>query len=115
MHRFIPLVLILTACSHDANHLGNPLLLPITGLSTAAENAAYRQRRGQVEILVKSNHPAIIAEIQDGGGPILTEAMDAARIPEGDRPARILQMQGDIGLYANNLGALVVALMVYGE
>ncbi|WP_411891925.1 hypothetical protein [Yoonia sp. SDW83-1] len=110
----IPLTLI-AACSGEANHLGNPLLLPISGLSTAAENAAYNRRRGQVELIVKSNFPGIIDEIQAGGGPALTEAMDAAGIPPGDRPARILQMQGDLGLYAQNPGALVVALMVYAN
>jgi hypothetical protein len=41
--------------------------------------------------------------------------MDAARIPERDRPARVIQLQSDMGLYAVNPGALVVALMVYGN
>ena len=105
---------ILAACSGEANHLGNPLLWPVTGLATAAENAAYNQRRGQVEVIVKSNHPQIIADIVAGGGDVLTDAMTAARIPDVDRPARVLQMQRDLALYESNPGALVVALMVYG-
>jgi len=40
--------------------------------------------------------------------------MDAANIPVEDRPARIFQMQSDLGLYNANPGALVTALMVYG-
>ncbi len=109
----IPLI-FLAACSDEANHLGNPLLLPISGLGTAAQNLAYNQRRGQVEVIVKSGFPAIIGDIENGGGPVLNDAMETARIPENDRPARILQMQGDLELYRTNPGALVVALMVYG-
>jgi hypothetical protein len=108
-------LLLIAACSSEANHLGNPLLLPISGLGTAAENLAYNQRRGKVEVIVKSNFPGILTEIEDGGGPNLTEAMETARIPQNDRPARVLQMQGDLALYQANPGALVVALMVYGE
>lgn len=110
----IPLV-CLAACSDEANHLGNPLMLPISGISTAIGNAAYDARRGEVEVIVKSNHPTLLNEIADGGGPVLTQAMDAARIPVAERPARVLQMRGDIGLYAEAPGALVTALMVYGS
>lgn len=110
----LPFLVLLGACSNDANHLGNPLLLPISGISTALENQAYNERRGRVEIIVKSNYPGILDEIRAGGGPALSEAMDVARIPQGDRPARVTQLQGDLGLYNANPGALVVALMVYG-
>ena len=105
---------LLAACSSEANHLGNPLLLPISGIGTAFENAAYNERRGKVELIVKTNHPAILDEIMAGGGPNLTNAMNVARIPAEDHPARIIQLQSDFGLYQTNPGALVVALMVYG-
>ncbi len=107
-------LILLAACSGEANHLGNPLFLPISGIGTAAENAAYNQRRGRVEVIVKTNFDQILRDITNGGGAVLTEAMDAARIPDADRPARVLQMQRDLGLYQANPGALVVALMVYG-
>lgn len=106
--------LMTSACSQEANHLGNPLLLPISGASTLFGNAAYAQRRGAVEVIVKSNFDAIITDIRNGGGPVLTEAMDTAGIPLRDRPARIIQLQSDMGLYQSNPGALVTALMVYG-
>ena len=105
---------VLAACSNEANHLGNPLLLPVSGIGTALENAAYNERRGRVEVIVKTNHAAILDDILAGGGPTLTDAMDAARIPAEDRPARIIQLRSDFGLYQTNPGALVVALMVYG-
>ncbi|MDB9838629.1 hypothetical protein OAC40_00710 [bacterium] len=114
MRNTLIFLVLLSGCSNDANHLGNPLLLPISGLATTASNAVYSQRRGAVEILVKSNHPALIDQINAGAGPILDQAMNTARIPTEDRPTRILQMQSDLGLYAANPGALVTALMVYG-
>ena len=112
----IPLIflVVLAGCSNEANHLGNPFFLPISGLTTAASNAVYSERRGTVEVLVKSNHPALIDQINARNGPILTQAMDAARIPQEDRETRIFQMQSDLGLYQANPGALVTALMVYG-
>ena len=115
MYRALIPLLLLAACSSEPSHLGNPLLLPLSGLSTAAGNAAYNQRRGRVELIVKSSFPGIIGEIRNGGGPALTEAMNAAGIPASDRPARILQMQGDLPIYAGNPDALVVALMVYAN
>ncbi|MEO0931197.1 MAG: hypothetical protein AAFY14_11210 [Pseudomonadota bacterium] len=114
MRLFLIALITLTACSNEANHLGNPLLLPISGVGTAVDNAAYNQRRGRVEVIVKSNFGAILNDIKAGGGPVLTDAMDAAGVPEGDRPTRIIQLQSNMGLYAANPGALVVALMVYG-
>ena len=104
----------LSACSSEANHLGNPLLLPISGISTAIGNAAYAERRGQMEVLVKTQHPALIADIENGGGATLTQAFDISGVPANDRPARITQLQGDLALYDTNLEALIVALMVYG-
>lgn len=106
--------LLLAACSNEANHLGNPLMLPVSGISTVIGNAVYEKRRGQVELIVKSNYDTIRKEISAGGGPALTKAMDAAGIPLSERPARIIQLQSDIGIYNASPGALVTALMVYG-
>lgn len=108
-------VLLISACSSDPNHLGNPVLLPLSGLSTGFGNAAYTQRRGQVELFVKTNFTDIKNDIRAGGGPTLTAAMDTAGIPAADRPTRIIQLQSDMGLYENTPGALVTALMVYSS
>lgn len=113
--RWLVFATVLTsACAQDSGHLGNPLLWPVSGATTLFDNAAYAQRRGTVEVIVKSNFDAIIADIGSGDGPTLTDAMDAAGIPPRDRPARIIQLQSNIGLYQANPGALVTALMVYG-
>lgn len=111
----LPCLVILSACSSDANHIGNPLLVPFNGLATLAENVAYDARRGPVEVFVKSNHPALVSEIDAGGGSLLDNAMDLARIPTNDRPTRLIQLNSDLGLYAANPGAMVTALMVFGD
>lgn len=116
MTRFTLLLpVFLAACSGEANHLGNPLGWPVNALTSATENAVYNQRRGRVEVIVKSGFNEIIPDIRAGSGATLTQAMDAAGIPAGDRPARITQMQGDLAIYDSNPEALITALMVYGN
>ena len=107
-------IILTAACSQEANHLGNPLTLPVSGITTVIGNAAYEKRRAAVEVIVKSNYEAIKDDIGAGGGPPLTKAMDAAQIPERDRPTRIMQLRADIGLHSTSPRALVTALMVYG-
>ncbi|MEO1640622.1 MAG: hypothetical protein AAFU41_15375 [Pseudomonadota bacterium] len=114
MRWLIVAMVLVSGCSGEANHLGNPLTLPFSGAATVIGNAAYEKRRAQVEVVVKSNFDAILADIDAGGGPALTKAMDTAQIPHSDRPTRITQMRGDLPLYAASPAALVTALMVYG-
>lgn len=106
-------VCLLGGCSTEANHLGNPALLPFLAPSTGLGNAAYNQRRGAVEVFVKSNYTAILMDIANEGGPTLSQAMDIAGVPAADRPARFIQLRSDLALYQNSPDALVVALMVY--
>ncbi len=101
MRLIVPvLCTLLAACTSDGNLRD---IAPMAGPN------------GAVEVLVKSNHPALIAEINAGGGPLLTRTFDAAGVPVQDRPARTLQLQGNLGLYDANPGALVTALSVYGR
>lgn len=111
MTRFAPLALILLAACGPQ---GEPLFSPFDPAQNGINAAAYSQRRGSVELIVKSEFPAILSDISAGSGPALTRAMEAAQIPVQDRPARVLQLQGDLGLYAANPGALVTALVIYG-
>lgn len=115
MHRFLLLftALVVSACTGGADHLGNPLLLPGRAISNAISEGAYTQRRGAVEVFVKTNHPALIRDIQAGGGATLTQAMDIAQVPPQNRAGLILDLRSDLGLYAQNLDAMVVTLMVY--
>ena len=62
--RWPMIALILTsACSQDANHLGNPLMLPVSGIGAIIE-CAYEKRRGAVELIVKSNYEQIKTDIR---------------------------------------------------
>lgn len=108
-------ITILACCAQAPNDLGNPLSVPLNGVSSIFGNAAYDKRRGQVEVVVKSNYTAIQDDIRAGGGPMLAKALDVAGVPQRDRPARIIQLRSDMGLYAASPGALVTALMVYGS
>ncbi len=80
----------------------------------ALVDPADAQRRGAVEVAVKGAYPGILDEIEAGSGPNLIRALDAAGVPPGDRPTRVIQLRGDLGLYEANPGALVTALMLYG-
>ncbi|MDO6591614.1 hypothetical protein DS901_09435 [Loktanella sp. D2R18] len=113
MKRSLIALTILCGCSTEANHIGNPLLLPFSAISTGIGNAAYNQRRGQVEVYVKSNHTAIMMDIVNGGGDHITRAMDIAGIATEDRPARLIQLRSDQALYQTSPEALITALMVY--
>ncbi|WP_341222693.1 hypothetical protein [Loktanella salsilacus] len=98
---------LLAACN-SAGEVQNPF----TGV-TSALNASDTQR-GAVELAVKSEFPAILAQVDAGGGPALNAAFDAAGVPIEDRPARTIQLQRDAGLYASNPGALASTLLVWG-
>ena len=105
---------LLMGCTGEANHLGNPLLWPAWGVSSAVQNGIYGARRAEVSALVAANHPELIAQIANGGGPGLGAAMDAALIPAEARPALIASLQSDLPLHAADPETLVVALMVHG-
>jgi len=48
-------LIIVAGCTGEANHLGNPFMLPVNALTSATENAIYNRRRAQVELIVKSD------------------------------------------------------------
>lgn len=113
----LPALLILTACTAGGsagNSNGLPVLFPGFEIGRAATDPAYARQRGAVELFVKTNHVALLTDIASGGGASLTRAFDLAGVPAADRPARIIQLEGDRGLYEVNPGSLISALMVYG-
>lgn len=93
----------------------NPVVTTISDAGRAITDPSYAQHRGAVELHVKVHHQAILTDIATGGGPELTRAFDLSRVPEGDRAARRIQLEGDRGLYEQNPEALISALMVYGS
>jgi len=104
---------LLAACSTDPARPGAPWP-GLGGLFSPVSDPAAQTRRGALELLVKANHPALMADIVAGGGATLTRALDSAGVPAADRPARIIQLQSNAGLYQANPGALIAALAIYG-
>ena len=109
-------LLVLAACTTGAaNHLNNPLLWPVMAVSSGVDNGIYDARRSKVAAHVAAHHPGIIAESPAGSGPLLSEAMDLARVPAARRGALLQALRQEIALYRRNQEALVVALMVHGR
>lgn len=104
LFRAFPLVFLM-ACTSEVADLRDISLFPPAGPT----------QRGAVELIVKSEFPVILQEIDAGGGPALSSAMDRAGVPEADRPARLLQLRSDLPLYTESPAALVTALLTYGS
>jgi hypothetical protein len=113
----ILLALTLTNCTENsANHVGNPLLLPMRGVSSAIGNGIYNKRRAQVKTYVQSHHADILMEITSLGGPHLEHAYDLARVIKANRPTLTQQLLDDRHIYfVKDTEPLVVALMVHGS
>lgn len=107
------LVLLLSGCSNEANHLGNPVLWPVTLASTALSNAAYDNRRAKVAAYVDAHQPAILADAAHGSGRHLDAATALAQVP-ANRRADLIRELAQNPLYRQDRSALVVALMVHG-
>ncbi len=86
MRHLLPLpLLLLPAC--DEGHLGNPLLLPVTGLATAVENSSYNSRRSRVSNFLAANQPAVMAEALSQPGPALATLYQTAGTHPASQPA----------------------------
>ncbi|WP_152448586.1 MULTISPECIES: hypothetical protein [unclassified Roseivivax] len=84
------LSLLVTACTTQPNHLGNPLLLPVSALTTGAENAVYGARRARVKDAVIAAGPALLTDTE------VQEALwRAAPVPTADR-ATVLRDIADL-------------------
>lgn len=60
--RLFLLGLLLAGCTSEPSHLGNPVLLPVSGLATAVENGLYESRRAQVKATLFALGPAILTD-----------------------------------------------------
>lgn len=113
MYRFaLPALILLSAC----NEGGLTLYNPFNGRAVAnVDPQGFAERRGQVEIAVKSRFDDVLRDISTAGGPALTAAMDAAEIADEDRPARIALLQANLEIYRTNPDALISALVPIGS
>lgn len=90
-------------------------MTPLPRMLEAITDPAARQNQGALELYVKTNHRAIMADIEGGGGAALTRSFDLANVPATDRPARILALQGDFAAYESNPGSLILSLGLWGR
>lgn len=81
--RLIVLTLLLAACSGQASHIGNPIMLPVSGIATAVSNAGYQARRNRVSAYLAANSTSIRSEAKAKPGLAFAELSRIARIPAG--------------------------------
>jgi hypothetical protein len=114
---FLGFVLTLSAC--DMAHLGNPVMWPAMVVGNAAQNASYNARRTRVEAHVNAHHGDILNEIENGGGPALSQGMNLARVPKQTRPEVLRILKKDIAKFSPDTDQaremLVVWLMMHGR
>ncbi|MHA3916450.1 hypothetical protein [Halovulum sp. GXIMD14793] len=78
--RTLALLLTLTACTNEASHMPNPLLLPVHGLATAVDNAAYGAVRRKVKGYITENRAALMVE-RRAPGPAFAGLAKLAGLP----------------------------------
>jgi len=112
MRKFAFVLMMLgTACTNAADP-ANPMGQTFAAIANGFGSGAAAQTRAQMEVFVKSNHPALIRDIEVGGGPTLNEAYTLANVPDASRDVLTLRLQSDLALYNTNLNALVTAIML---
>jgi len=113
--RTLTLCLILLGCTNgNANHIGNPLLLPVGALTTGIHNAGYNARRTRVKSYIIANHDLLRADVLAGTGPTLTNLMQIAKTPMGKQAALLTELRrGQTQYFAKDPEPLVVAVMVH--
>jgi hypothetical protein len=113
--RTLTLCLILLGCTNgDANHIGNPLLLPVGAVTTGVENGFYNARRKRVEQYIAANKPALHADVLAGHGPTLTALYKIAKTPVKNQAALARELsRGQTQYFADDPEPMVVAVMVH--
>ncbi len=106
----------------EASHL--PPLWQMPGAAAVAgfENVTYGARRNRVKSYIRDNENGVLDDIMRGGGVLLDEAINVARVGVDRRAALIAELRGNPGIYLHtlksdrlNIEAVTVALMVYGD
>lgn len=81
-------ILFLAGCS-QANHLGNPLMLPVVAVATGIDNQIYGARRDRVSAHLATHRRAVL------GGAAQAELWRLAGTPVGNR-AKALREIADL-------------------
>lgn len=113
--RTLTLCLILLGCTNgNANHIGNPLLLPVGAVTTGVENTFYNARRKRVAEYITANKPALRADVIAGTGPALNGLYAVAKTPTKNQAALAHELnRSQTQYFAENPEPMVVAVMVH--
>ncbi len=115
------LSLVLTACHTDSpSHIPPLWQLPGAAAGSVFDNALYTSRRRKVERFTTENFETIMADIQKGGGPVLTKVLGLARVPSEQRQFVIDDVRAHPEIYlkgprSGDIETLVITLMVHSN
>ena len=71
-------ILLLTACSHEANHLPSLLELPGAVIGSALDNTVYNTKRKKVESYIAEHYLALRKDVAQQSGATLEGALNHA-------------------------------------
>jgi len=113
--RTLTLCLVLLGCTNgNANHIGNPLLLPVGAMTTGVENGFYNARRKRVAAYVAANHAALRTDVLAGEGQVLEGLFKVARTPKAKQAALVRELgRGQSQYFGGDIEVMVVAVMVH--
>ncbi len=86
------------------------LLLP---MACAMPGAGTRD--GEVQVFVAQNHPALVADVEAGGGPVLDGAMAVAGVNPATRDILVLRLQSELPLYRRSPLAMASLIAAHGD
>ncbi|MCU0908898.1 MAG: hypothetical protein MUF73_16015 [Rhodobacteraceae bacterium] len=89
--------------------LAGPALLA-AGCVVATRNP----REGEVQAFVAQNHPALIADVEAGGGPTLDQAMAISGVNAATRDILMLRLQSELPLYRRSPLATAAVIAAHG-
>jgi hypothetical protein len=89
--------------------MAGPVLLA-AGCVVATRNP----REGEVQVFVSQNHPALVADVEAGGGPTLDTAMAISGVNDATREILLLRLQSELALYRRSPLAMATVIAAHG-
>jgi len=89
--------------------LAAPVLLA-AGCVVATNNP----RQGEVQVFVAQNHPALVADVEAGGGAVLDQAMAVSGVNAATRDILLLRLQSELPLYRRSPLAMATVIAAHG-
>jgi len=90
------------------------LLGPVL-LAAGCVVATRNPRQGEVQAFVAQNHPALVADVEAGGGPTLDAAMAVSGVNAATRDILLLRLQSELPLYRRSPLAMAALIAAHGS